>query len=194
MNTTLYFLRHGMLEDEKEGVLHNPNDPVSLSEVGRKQITDAAKTLKEEGIEVLISSTETRTRDSAALIKEQTFIPVQLVEQLSGRNWGSWAGRKWNDVQEELSSLTLQQRYMVTPPGGESWKDFESRVVTSLDRIVSEHIGKKICLVSHGSVIRVLLPKVFGLFVEESFKYYPDYGSLSTVEHDGLEYVRPRLV
>ncbi|MEK7094298.1 MAG: histidine phosphatase family protein, partial [Patescibacteria group bacterium] len=57
--------------------------------------------------------------------------------------------------------------------------------------IAEDSAGKNVCIVSHGSVIRVLLPKIFGISVEESLKMYPEYGSLSLVEYDGQNYTNP---
>lgn len=193
MNTGLYFIRHGRLEGDSEGMLHGANDSVVLSSEGKEQMRDAAVSLKKDGIDTIFASTETRTKESAQIISEALMIAPNFRKDFLGRNWGDWAGREWKEVQSILGEKSIEERYLLVPPGGESWKAFENRILMAVNSILNESEGRRICLISHGSVIRVLLPKIFGLSVEESLSYYPDYGSISTVLYNGASYLSPKL-
>jgi broad specificity phosphatase PhoE len=179
MKTKLIFVRHGDLVGERKNVLHSPHDPVSLSEPGIKQMENIAELLREYSPSEVASSLEKRTIGSAQIIGGKLDISPMCTNGLQGRNWGDWAGKTWEEVSKTLATLTLDERYLFIPPNGESWQQFESRILEAITFIANQHSSKTIVIVSHGSTIRVLLPKVFDISVEESLKLYPDYGTLS---------------
>jgi len=48
-------------------------------------------------------------------------------------------------------------------PSGESWLEFAARVQVALNRIVEEHDGKTIVIVTHGDVIQAAFGYFFGI-------------------------------
>ena len=147
--------------------------------------------LKKMSIEVILSSAETRTKESVEIIAQELSLPVVCLDELQGRKWGDFAGKHWDEVSKILDAKTLGERYAFTPPRGESAEQFESRMLAVIRKIHQKYAGKNVCIVSHGSSIRVLLPKAFGVPFEESLKAYPEYGSVSTVEYDGQNFTSP---
>ncbi len=187
----IFFVRHGELEGETSTILHSANDPVSLSKKGRETMISLSLILKNLDIGMVISSPEIRTKESAEIITKKLSRPVQYMDELQGRKWGDFAGKSWDEVRNFLEAKTLEERYIFIPPQGESWKQFESRMLGAIHKITHNFPDKNICIVSHGSAIRVLLPKIFGIAVEKSLHVYPEYGSISVVEYDGHNYTSP---
>ena len=191
----IFFVRHGELEGETSTILHSANDPVSLSKKGRETMISLSLILKNLDIGMVISSPEIRTKESAEIITKKLSRPVQYMDELQGRKWGDFAGKSWDEVRNFLEAKTLEERYIFIPPQGESWKQFESRMLGAIHKITHNfplaETSKNICIVSHGSAIRVLLPKIFGIAVEKSLHVYPEYGSISVVEYDGHKYTSP---
>ncbi|MEQ1666395.1 MAG: histidine phosphatase family protein, partial [Bdellovibrionales bacterium] len=191
----IVFVRHGELEGENSNILHAIDDSVSLSKKSRETMISLSSILKNLDIGMVISSPEIRTKESAEIIAKKLSRPVQYMNELQGRKWGDFAGKSWDEVRDILSTKTLEERYAFIPPQGESWKQFESRILDALHKIARNfslaETSKNICIVSHGSAIRVLLPKIFGIPVEESLHVYPEYGSISVVEYDGHKYTSP---
>lgn len=187
----IVFVRHGELEGENSSVLHGAADPVSLSEKGGNTMLSASSVLKSMGIGMIVSSPEVRTKESAEIIARELSLPVRYMDELQGRKWGEFAGKSWDEVSKILGAKTLAERYTFVPPQGESWEQFERRILKVVNAIVTDSAGKNVCIISHGSVIRVLLPKIFGIAVEESLKMYPEYGSIRSVEYDGQNYTNP---
>ena len=185
------FVRHGELNGEDPNILHGANDPVSLSEKGRNTMTALSLVLGKMDVGVIVSSPEIRTKESAEIIARKLSIPTQYIDELQGRKWGDFSGKSWSEVSKILSDKTLEERYEFTPPNGESWKQFESRMLATVRTVSQDFIKNNVCIVSHGSSIRVLLPKIFGIPVAESLKLYPGYGSISEVEYDGQNYINP---
>lgn len=187
----IFFVRHGELEGENSTILHSAHDPVLLSKKGRETMISLSSILKKMDVHTVISSPEIRTKESAEIIAKTLSRPVQYMDELLGRKWGDFAGKSWDEVRNILDAKTLKERYTYIPPQGESWEQFESRILRAIHKITQDFSGKNVCIISHGSSIRVLLPKIFDIPVEESLKLYPEYGSISVVEYDGHTYVNP---
>lgn len=187
----IFFVRHGELEGENSTILHSANDPVLLSKKGRETIISLSSILKKMDVHTVISSPEIRTKESAEIIANTLSKPVQYMDELLGRKWGGFAGRSWDEVRNVLDAKTLKERYAFIPPQGESWEQFESRMLSAVHKITQDFSGENVCIISHGSSIRVLLPKIFGIPIEKSLKMYPEYGSVSIVEYDGHRYLNP---
>ena len=189
----IVFVRHGELEGENASVLHDVDDLVSLSEKGRNTMVSASTALKSMEIGTIVSSLEIRTRESAEIIARELSLSVRYTDELQGRKWGDFAGKSWYEVSKFLSAKTLEERYKFIPLQGESWEQFELRILKVVEAIAKDTTGKNVCIISHGSVIRVLLPKIFGVPVEESLKMYPEYGSIRSVEYNGQNYTNPSV-
>ena len=113
-----------------------------LSETGIQQAKDAAPILSAIDWSVVATSTLQRTQETAFhAVPKQT---IMAYEQLKERNWGDLEG----------CPIEQQLPYDVTPPNGESWRDFETRVLGALNEILSEHSWPLI--IAHSGVYRVL--------------------------------------
>lgn len=187
----IVFVRHGELTGENSSILHGTDDSVSLSEQGRETMVSLGLVLKKMKMGMIISSPEIRTKESAEIIAQGLSLPVEYMDELQGRKWGNFAGKSWDEVSGILGAMTLEERYTFVPPQGESWEQFEWRMLRVVHKITQNFAGKNVCIVSHGSSIRVLFPKIFDVSIEESLKLYPEYGSISMVEYDGQNYMNP---
>jgi broad specificity phosphatase PhoE len=74
--------------------------------------------------------------------------------------------------------------YIYTPPNGESWQSFETRLIKTLSGLLEKHPNEAIVIVSHGGAIRALMPYLLGIGKEESFKHNPDNASITVFDHD----------
>ena len=84
--------------------------------------------------------------------------------------------------------MSLEERYTYIPPEGESWQEFETRLIASLKRILNENQGKTIVVVSHGGAIRASMPYLLNVPKEESFKYDPANASITSFDFDGEKF------
>ncbi len=113
-----------------------------LSATGIQQAQQAAPILSVIEWSAVITSTLQRTQQTASYA-----VPNQVIhpyEQLKERNWGDLEGYP---IEQQLA-------YEITPPNGESWHDFEARVISTLNTILSEHDWPLI--IAHSGVYRVL--------------------------------------
>ena len=182
--TTLILVRHGETEVNKEGLMHKDADSAKLTKLGREQIKRTAKELKIQGVDKLFSSKEERAVESAKIISEILGIACEELDNLEERKWGELEGKSWGEISEVLVKMTLEERYTFVPGGGESWKDCLERLLNAINRVVERNMGSNLAIITHGSVIRMLIPSLLNEPKETSFNYDPPNASISVFEYD----------
>jgi broad specificity phosphatase PhoE len=186
--TKIILIRHGETDINARGLTHKTNDVATLTELGAKQIEATSQKLSNIGVDRVICSDEDRAIESASMIANTLGIEFSIESHLKERNWGELEGRPWSDIKAILDKLSLDERYVYVPPKGESWKIFEERIFGTIERLVNDSKGKTIVVVTHGGVIRALIPKLLGLPKKESFKYDPDNASITIINHKDGKY------
>jgi len=179
----LILIRHGETSKNVAGSLHFANDSEGLNEKGRFQIKRAAEKILEFSPSELFSSKEKRAVESAQVISSILVSPFKLIDGMEERNWGEFAGKSWEEIRKTLDPMSLEERYVYIPPGGESWKNFETRLITAINGVVDK--TKVVVVVTHGGAIRALIPHLLGVAKEQSFEYDPDNASLTVFDYDG---------
>jgi len=183
--TKLVLIRHGETAKNVKGKLHNYDDPEILSNAGREQIGKTANRLKDFNPAMIYSSKEKRAIQSAEILSKELGVPSESVEGMQERNWGVFSGKPWSEVKAVLDPMTLDERYNYVPPQGESWKQFEKRLIDAVELALKQNTGKTIVMVTHGGAIRALMPHLLNVPKEESFKYDPANASVTMFEYDG---------
>ena len=183
----ILFIRHGETETNAAGLLHAQEDPASLSERGRDQVGRLASALREYHPEALYASPEKRGRETSAILSQEFNLIVRDLPEFQERNWGQWSGKKWTDVEKELAGMDLEQCYTFSPPDGESWKEVEERVRKGLS-VVTSSSCETVAVVTHGGVLRTLMPLVTSLPRESSFRYDMRNASITVVDWDGAAF------
>jgi broad specificity phosphatase PhoE len=143
----LYLIRHA--EPAITGVLLGQSDP-PLSEEGRKQ---AAALRLPEPCAVYTSPLRRALQTAAYLTKCAVVVP-----DLAEITYGTWDGLSWIEIERrwpKLARRKLADWEGVTPPGGEAFLDFRTRigeVFTSLQQTATP-----CAIVGHEAVNAVIL-------------------------------------
>lgn len=164
------FVRHGETSINPQRIIHGANDPAELTESGREQVAKTIPALAKYAPQVIFSSEERRAKQTADLLARELQIPVHPLPQFRERNWGSFIGREWPDVERELSRMSTEERHRFTPVGGESWEAMEARLQEGLT-ILTNSGFERVAVVTHGGTLRALMPLLTGLPKESSFQY-----------------------
>jgi alpha-ribazole phosphatase len=180
----IILVRHGQTNTNIKGIIHAVKDEELLNIEGIKQMKKTAEKLKSFLPVKVYTSKEKRTIQSGEVIGRELGIPIETLDEIGERNWGNFTGKPWQEVEKILSSMTLDERYSYIPANGESWKQVESRLIKAITEILSQNKDDTIVVVSHGGVIRILMPYFLGASKEESFKYNPDNASITIFNHD----------
>jgi probable phosphoglycerate mutase len=92
-----------------------------------------------------------RALESAQIMARGAEITV--LAELAEISLGECDGRAWADIEGEypaLAATKLADWKAATPPGGETWSAFRSRITRGLEKILSE--GKAAALIGHIAV------------------------------------------
>jgi alpha-ribazole phosphatase len=155
------FIRHA--ETEMAGRYCGHSDP-DLNEQGRAQLTRLAQLLAEEILHTVYSSDLRRAATTAQAIAAGRNIPRVLRPALREIDFGDWEGMSWEEI--ERSDPQYAQKWVdsyphLPAPSGESFQDFERRVLTEVGHLIDRSSGP-IAVVTHGGVLRVILRHLCG--------------------------------
>jgi broad specificity phosphatase PhoE len=181
---TIILVRHGETDTNVKGVLHAVKDEEVLNKEGKRQMEKVAGDLKQFSPTKIYTSNEKRTIESGEVIGNILNIPTETMEEIGERNWGDFVGQPWSEVEKVLNPMNIEERYSYIPFNGESWKAFEARLIKVINKIVEENKNQTTVIVSHGGVIRALMPYLLGKPKKESFKYDPRNASTTIFNYE----------
>ena len=140
----LTFFRHTQTESNKKGVTMGRTD-MSLNNEGIKQAGEIAEKIKERHYDLIFCSPLKRARETAEILfgKNNLRIDKRLIEI----DFGQLTGK---------SSLEADDYREAGFPGGESYYDVSRRVNNFLEEIFIKYPGKKIAIVAHSNIWKVL--------------------------------------
>jgi len=187
MKTTMIFVRHAEALGNKIREFHGWTDE-SITERGHIQAMQVAERLADVNIDVLYSSVMKRTMETAEYISGVTGLPISSREDLKEINGGLLEGMRWDDlakVYPEEYDTWENRPHLHQMPEGESMESFQQRVVTAVQDILSREKGRDICIVTHGTVIRVLLCWFKGMPLKDVIKIpWCDNTAITTVTEE----------
>ncbi|WP_435746553.1 bifunctional RNase H/acid phosphatase [Nocardioides sp. SYSU DS0663] len=174
--TTLVLVRHGVTAHTKEkrfsGGLASANP--GLSAEGRAQVRATAQWLRPiaDRVDVVVASPVRRTRESADILAEVLGRPLEEEPAFAEMEFGSWDGLTFAEVSERdregldawLGSLD------VAAGGGESFRAVEDRVLAGLERVLADHAGRTVVVVSHVTPIKTLVSHAVGAPLDAVFR------------------------
>jgi probable phosphoglycerate mutase len=193
VTTVTHLLRHGQTEHTPERRFSGRNElPLSLT--GRAEAEAAAARAAELGIEVVVASPLRRTRETAEIVAASLGLPVAFDEDLVELDFGDIEGLTFEEAaaRHPLAARRFGTDVTVRAPRGESVADVSARVARARRRILSEHAGRTVLVVSHVTPIKLLLAAGMGVGDEVVHRVFLEAASLCTVtwSSDGRASVR----
>ena len=158
---TVYFVRHGESETNAGNVLLGPT--AQLTEKGRKQALFIAERCAQLPLDVIISSTYPRAKDTAQAIVDRVHKPIEYSALFIERKQASKMVGKRTDDPEYLDYVKLLQAHGHDPKwrfeDSENFLDLKERASNAL-RYLEDLSEENILVVTHGLFMRVLLGRV----------------------------------
>ncbi|KAA8964451.1 bifunctional RNase H/acid phosphatase [Mycobacterium sp.] len=192
--TRLVLLRHGQTELSLERRYSGRGDP-ALTELGRRQADAAVRYIARRGaIAAVLSSPLQRCYDTATMAGKALGLDVIVDADLIETDFGAWEGLTFAEAAHR--DPELHRRWLrdtsIAPPGGESFDSVHLRVVQARDRIVDEHAGTTVLVVSHVTPIKMFLRLALDVGAGILYRLHLDLASLSIAEFypDGASSVR----
>lgn len=194
--TRLLLLRHGQTELSVNRRYSGRGNP-PLTDTGRRQADAAARYLAQLGdIAAVISSPLQRCRDTAEAAARLLQLDVTVDEDLTETDFGAWEGLTFAEAAER--DPDLHRRWLkdtsTQPPGGESFDAVQQRVLAARDRIVADHAGATVLVVSHVTPIKTVLRLALDAGPAILYRLHLDLASLSIAEFYGDGPASVRLV
>lgn len=185
---TIDFLRHGepVGGDVLRGRIDHP-----LSELGWSQMQKAAALSTERELSPstpswthLISSPLQRCRAFAEHLASVTALELQVCERWQEIDYGDWDGMLLSDWREVAGPQFQEFRKDVSklhPPNGEAFLSFKDRVLAAMSDLSELPDGSHVLVVTHGGVLRVVLPTVLGMPLNRSYPLHIPFASFSRI-------------
>jgi ribonuclease H / adenosylcobalamin/alpha-ribazole phosphatase len=193
VTTVTHLLRHGQTEHTPERRYSGRND-LPLSRTGRAEAEAAGVRAKELGIEVVVASPLRRTRETAEVVAAALGLPVTYDDDLVELDFGDLEGLTFDEARAKhpLAARRFMDDVTVAAPGGESIADVSARVARARRRILSQHEGRTVLIVSHVTPIKLLLAAGLGAGDEVVHRVFLEAASLCSVawSSDGRASVR----
>ncbi len=147
----LYVVRHGETIWNAENRVQGVSD-IPLTDKGRLDATLQKDFVKSLDIDVVISSPLDRAIETAKLLTDNK-LPINTDDRIKERDWGLNEGANIDEVDRwDCWDVILNTRVQNI----ESIQDFMYRVSSFLEDIKVRYKDKKVLLVTHSAVIRVI--------------------------------------
>ncbi|HKS77091.1 MAG TPA: alpha-ribazole phosphatase [Terriglobales bacterium] len=183
---TLYLVRHGeLIVEERHRFLGQLDVPLSPGGIG--QARTLHKMFRRVSLSRVYCSDLSRSRETAEIIVGTRGIPLRACVELREVSLGLWEGCALSDIRSRYPKQFRARgedlaRYQ--PPGGESFEDCQTRVRTTIQKILAHPPGEYL-IVGHAGVNRVILCEALAVPLAELFRIPQDYGCLNVVEYEG---------
>ena len=149
--TTILLVRHGETDWNLERRVQGHSDR-PLNETGHAQAAALVQQLTDERIDAVYSSDLARALETARGVAASRGLPVQPLEELREKNFGTWEG---------LTDVEIRGRFPEAQSGpwgdAETSEELAERVLGALRRIAADHPGERVVVVTHGGPLRSVL-------------------------------------
>jgi probable phosphoglycerate mutase len=180
----IYLLRHGEVEGDAERRFIGQSDP-PLSGEGRHHARAWHKIFASIEWEAVLCSDLQRSEETARMIAGARQAAVCTMPKFREIHLGQWEGLSMAYVRRHFPEQWRRRgddlaKYQ--PPGGESFKDLQERVVPAFEAVSAQLKGHGL-IVAHAGVNRVILCHLLGMPLSNLFRLGQDYGALNIIDY-----------
>lgn len=151
----IFITRHGQTEWNALGRLQGRKD-IELNEAGRKQAVTTSEKIKNEKIDIIITSPLKRARETAEIINKQFNVEIIADDRLIERCYGDFEGITKPELKEkkiQYPEIDDACNYLknIDIFNMETMQDLCARIYECLDEITMKYKDKNLLIVTHGS-------------------------------------------
>lgn len=182
----LFLVRHGETNWNRSEVFRGRVD-VELNERGIDQARRTGTALKDIELAAVYTSPLSRACQTARSIALPHGLEVEIVEELTDIDFGSWQGLSHQEViakYPDMYRLWKTAPHQVCFEGGETLGDVLERSVAVINRIIECHRDHNVAVVSHRVVTKVLLCHYIGLSAAHFWRIKQDTCAINVVDFD----------
>ncbi|MFV2060729.1 MAG: histidine phosphatase family protein [Gammaproteobacteria bacterium] len=183
-HTIIDLIRHG---ETISGSCYLGSTDSVLSDKGWQQMRGAS--LGHAPWDTIISSPLKRCSAYAEELSATNNIPLVIEPAIKEINFGVFEGKTAKELmQHNPDALNKFWADPVnnTPPNGEYYPVFKSRILKAWQSIITRVINKHVCVVTHAGVIRTVVQHVLGMPDNNLFKLDIKHGGITRIELNGI--------
>jgi probable phosphoglycerate mutase len=166
--TELLFIRHGETDWNRQQRFQGQID-VPLNATGQAQAARVAERLAADRHDALFSSDLQRARETAAPLSAAWHLAPVALPGFREQNFGVLEGLDVPTIQArhpDLWQRWLEHRADYALPGGESLRQFHTRVMAAVHELAAAHASARLAVVTHGGVLDMLWRSAHGLSLD----------------------------
>jgi broad specificity phosphatase PhoE len=139
--------------------------------------------MQRERFAAVKSSPRRRTLETARAIAEASGVGrVETSAALDEVDFGAWSGQSFADLGKDPQwQRWNSERSLVRPPGGETIRQVQQRIVGFMAELAQLYAGAALVLVSHAELIRVAVLHVLGMPLDHWSRIAIDPASLTAI-------------
>ena len=151
----IFVTRHGQTDWNVLGKIQGQTD-IELNEIGKQQAQKTGELIKNEKIDLIITSPLKRAKETAQIINNNINTIIIEDNRLMERRFGDCEGMNKTDIRElkklhpEINDICNYNKNVLYN-NMETMKDFCDRVYEFLNEIIIKYNDKNILLVTHGA-------------------------------------------
>lgn len=180
MRTTIVLARHGRTQWH-HGNRYTGSTDLPIDDVGRQQARLLAEWAEDFGPDALWASPMLRARQTAQPVAEVLGLTPVLDGRLREVDFGSAEGKRLSELPPAVAKAFELDPVGNHFPGGEDPAAAAERVTEAFHAIGSAHQGRKVLVVAHNTLIRLLVCRVLGLELREYRRLLPALGPAALV-------------
>src|SRR2546423_10446313 len=152
--TTFFLIRHASCDGLGQ-TLWGRTPGVCLNEKGKLEAQQLTERFRGTALHAIYSSPLERALQTAETIARELKLEVNKDPAFNEIDFGDWTGKSVDDLSSDehwrrFNTVRSETRI----PGGESFLEVQTRVVTELERLSVKHGDARVGIVSHADVIK----------------------------------------
>lgn len=183
--TSIWLVRHGQTDLNRQRRYQGRSDS-PLTDYGQQQVTALTYRLRRIPFEVALVSPTGRTRATArALLAERPSVKAINAPDWAETNHGQWEGLTYHEVMQRFpaeAQARFAGRADGKPTGGESLAEVAARVGTAWNNLLRTYPGGRVLVVTHATLIQLVLCATAGMPITEHWRWRIDLGSVTCLD------------
>jgi alpha-ribazole phosphatase/probable phosphoglycerate mutase len=134
--------------------------------------------------QVIVSSPLSRCAAFARELSARHDIPLETDARLKEIGFGEWEGRTPEELASRDAGLLarfLDDPIANAPDGAEALADFRARIAAAWDDLLARHGGKRVLLVGHAGVVRMVMSLVLDIPLARVFRMHVPNAALTRI-------------
>jgi len=193
MKVRLYLVRHGQTVANAERRFQGHKD-FPLSDNGVEQVQRVAERLQHVPLDFIYTSDLGRAITTAEAIAEKHSKPVIQNPIFREYSWGAFDGITLEEAEElypHLVKRNVEDWSTVDIPNKEVYREFLNRADLGFKKLIENHMGKRVLLVSHGRYLNAFMTRILRLKDEGSWAF--SFVNTSVTVVDFLHNRKPKV-